>query len=178
VVRRLEQVDGVLAEVVRGDDERDPALTEQALTEDPLQRRLEPVGPVLGAEQPTQPGQHGHAGEDRRALVDVELEDLPRRQPGAERERDDAAGRGAGDEVEVLDDGRADVLLQPGEESRREDPAHSAAIQCEHLESIGTGTHDRVRFQTLEAPRGDQLITFGQRGAHMFVDTSTCCESR
>ena len=55
MVRRLEQVDGVLAEVVRGDDERDPALAEQALTKDPLQRRLEPIGPVLGPEQSTQP---------------------------------------------------------------------------------------------------------------------------
>ena len=74
--------------------------------------------------------------EDRRPLLDVELQDVARGQTEAEADGDDAAGRRAGDEVEVPADGMFEMLFDPGEECGRKHAADAAAVEREDAEEL------------------------------------------
>src|SRR5262249_9394831 len=69
---------------------------------------------------------------DLGAAVHVEIADLAGGFSGAESESDDAAGRGAADEIEMLDHGSAAATsFQVGKDGSRENPADAAAIDRE-----------------------------------------------
>src|SRR6185312_11697783 len=61
----------------------------------------------------------------------VELQHLARGHAQAEPDGDDAAGRGAGDEVEIFIDRLAQPVLDLGEKGRRKDALDAAAIDGE-----------------------------------------------
>ena len=66
--------------------------------------------------------------EDSRPLVNVEFEYLRRRHSHAEPDGDDAAGRGAGNQVKEIADRPLCVLLDRRQEGSRERPEQSTAV--------------------------------------------------
>src|SRR5207245_11800218 len=86
---------------------------------------------VLRTQQhPQPPG----AAENSPAPLDVEIQDLLRGNPEGEGQPDDAAGRGADDEIEVVRDPPTRQFLEGRGESRREDPSYTATVQGEDPE--------------------------------------------
>ena len=69
--------------------------------------------------------------EDGRSLVEVEFEYLRGSHPHAEPDRDDTAGRSAGDQIEEVTDRPLRVLLDRCQEGSRERPEQSTTVDRE-----------------------------------------------
>ncbi len=74
--------------------------------------------------------------EDRRTLLDIELEDVAGRKPKPEADGDDAAGRRAGDEVEVAADRMFEMLFETRQEGGRKHAADAAAVERQDAEEL------------------------------------------
>jgi len=83
--------------------------------------------------------------EDRRALLHVELEDLAGGQPEAESDGDDAAGRGASNEVEIAADRMFEMLFETRKERGRKNAADAAAVERQDAEELPVAGRAAVR---------------------------------
>ncbi len=137
VVRRLEQVHRVLADVVRRDHERHRALAQQHVPEHLLHHPAEPVRLVLGAHERQRPGHDAAppAREDRVRVAEVQGEDLLGGHSRPQPQRDDPARARPDHQVKVVSDPRAGVTLQACQHGGSEDPAHATAIDGQHREA-------------------------------------------
>ncbi len=117
-----------------GDHQGHPALPEERVPEDLTEGALQAARPVFGEDKLTHLPPSGGTGEDRVLLGNVEVEYLPRGQPGAEAEGEDPAGGGAHHEVEHLDDGPAEILFKTRQEGGGEDPTNAATVDSQNLE--------------------------------------------
>ncbi len=61
-------------------------------------------------------------------LLFVKPQDIPRRQSKPESDRNDAAGGGADDQIEIRADGLPNAVFQPGEKGGGENAADAASI--------------------------------------------------
>jgi hypothetical protein len=134
VMRRLEDVDVVAVEAVRRDDEALRARAEQPVAEDLDERSAQLLGAVLG---PPEAAEVPAGAEDGAPLRRVEVDDLGRPQPSSERQGDEATCRSADDEVEVVSDSAAEVLLERCQDRCREEALQAAAIKRKNLEGRG-----------------------------------------
>jgi hypothetical protein len=125
---------------IGGNDKPETALAEGSVSEDIVQSALQRPGRVLGSNQVAQDPSVAQV-EDARAVLGVEVDDLCRAQAGPERESDDAAGRRARDEVEVLGDGQTEVLFGFGQHRGREHALVAAAVESKDLKPSG---HDPI----------------------------------
>jgi hypothetical protein len=135
------EVDVILPEIVRGNDQPFGAVAETTFAEDREERVMQGLGRVLGSGESTQAAGPAAVPEDPRSVLVVELDDLPRRQAHAETEGDDAAGRGAGDEVEVVGDPQLEVVLTAGEDGGAEHAPQPTTVQAEDLEPLEGHDH-------------------------------------
>ena len=74
--------------------------------------------------------------EDRRSLLDVELEDVAGGKPEAESDGDDAAGGRAGDQIEVFADRVFEMFFEPRKKRGREHAADPAAVERQDAENL------------------------------------------
>jgi hypothetical protein len=66
----------------------------------------------------------------------VEAKDVGRSKTQAERDGDDSARRGSSDQVEVVGDSNAEVLLDRGQDGGREHAADAAAVERQDLKAL------------------------------------------
>ena len=71
--------------------------------------------------------------EDRRALRFVKPQDFARRQSKPKSDGNDAAGGGAGDQIEIGSDRRPSLLFQLGEKCGRKNTTDAAAIERKYF---------------------------------------------
>lgn len=161
---RFEDVDLAVAALEGGDAEPDLRLAEPALAKLTLQdaherpavvSKLEVLADLPQAAFRRSEEIASDRGEDLAAALDVEIAQLCGGEAGPDAKGKNAAGGGAGDEVEMSRNRRATeiALLQSRQESGRIDAADAAAINGQDAEVAVLGPVKR-RAALLEGPGG------------------------
>jgi hypothetical protein len=138
----LEEVGAGLRHVVGRDDQIGSRLRQALVGEKALQRGVERVGVVFLVEQAFRAAYalEEAAVEDLGPLVRVEADQLLRRQRigRAQRAREDAAGGGAGDQVEELEGPTPRAALELGQNEGGDEAAYAPSVnrQYSHLPKV------------------------------------------
>ncbi len=93
-----------------------------SLADDLLGNRVKPLHPAFW-------NMRFARSEDLRALIVVEVNDLLSRQPACQRCRNDGAGRGTSDQVELIRNRTSEFFFIPGDQSRSEGAPDTASIK-------------------------------------------------
>src|SRR5262249_32851905 len=154
MVRRLVDVNALQNRMPRRDYQPRAALSKPSPAQHAFQRAAQRLRGVLGDEE-VRHAAHLRAYpvlhctvilvEDRRPLLHVELEDVAGGQPEAEPDGDDAAGRGARDEIEIAGDRMFEMLFQTSQKRGREYAADTAAVERQDAEELAVARHVTVR---------------------------------
>src|SRR6202008_906987 len=108
------------------------AVAEASIAVMLAQRPAQRVEAVFGADDAAQIARHLALREDGRAILLVELQHLTRSLPQRQTHGDDAAGRGAGNEIEIVMDGLAQPILDLGQKRRGKHAFDAAAVNGEN----------------------------------------------
>src|SRR5258708_20402539 len=93
--------------------------------------------------------------ENGAALHFVKLQDIPRRQSKPESDRNDAAGGGADDQIEIGADGLPNPVFQLSQKGGRKDAADAASIQRQHL--VDPRAFRRLTGHVTTLPYGNRI---------------------
>jgi hypothetical protein len=134
VMRGLQQEETAADRVIGRNDEAIFGLVEFSALKDLLQRRAQRRVRMLGAEQLAQ--QSGNAEpargrKNRRTHLPIEIPDGLGGDSVGDAQCQDSAGRGAGDEVEIVADRAADLVLDLGQNGSGECALDAATVQAQ-----------------------------------------------
>ena len=139
MVGRLHNVDIVVVKIEGGDHQSRCAARHGPIAENLLERQVQRRGVVFGKKRPLETPPPQVIAKDDRSGLRVEVHDLRGSQTGTESESNDSTCGGAGNEVEVISDADAKILLKPSEERRRECTLKSSPVEGQNLESARPG---------------------------------------
>ena len=120
----LDDMRDALHELVAGDTDRHPKVVHRLVTEDASESVGQPAVVVLWPKELTEPS--SAVRENARAMLLVEVQHFSRCHPCRESERDDRAGQGANNEVEVVRQALTSMLLEVIETGGREEATRSS----------------------------------------------------